>query len=328
MTRKSESNSSREVPHVFGEHRNLMGIMNPAGSASERRDTIVLMVTAGMVHQVGPFRLHVEAARALAEQNIASFRFDLSGIGESLAIGGTGTSLQRAAKEIGDAMDLLESRYGIKKFFLFGLCSGADDSFFTAQQDKRVCGAVLMDGCGYKTSRYTIHKLLGHYLRRSVSPQRWFDVVNRRIKKDAEPSMIPDGEDIREFPQQREAAVQIQSLVDRDMKLRFIYTGGVAEYYNYESQFWDMFSDVEFNQYVSTVFYPEMDHVAFLEEDRRTLIADVVKWADVNIDVNVDSSAEGTEVEAETTVSESPSPAGPFIVGPTAPDHPSPTAEY
>lgn len=282
-TNKQQDAALRETPHVFGDHRNLMGVMTlPSG---ERRETAVIMVTAGMVHQVGPFRLHVEMARELAKEDIASFRFDLSGIGESLAVGGKGGSLQRAAAEIGHAMNLIEAEYGIKEFYLFGLCSGADDSFYAAQQDNRIRGAVMMDGCGYKTSRYTMHKLLGHFLRRSVNPQKWIDVVNRRFNQDSDPSYsVPMGDDIREFPEQREAALQIQALVHRDARLRFIYTGGVAEYYNYERQFWDMFADVKFNKYVSTVFFPDMDHVAFLEEDRATLVNDVVRWAAANIE--------------------------------------------
>lgn len=286
---KSNENSAannaaaREVPHVFGDSRNLMGVMNTAGTAKAGPRTAIIMVTAGMTHQVGPFRLHVELARVLATKEIPSFRFDLSGIGESLAVGTTGDSMTRAAKEIKDAMNVLEAEYGIKNFILFGLCSGADDSFYAAQQDKRVRGVIMMDGCGYRTSRHTLHKLLGHYLRRAVSPQKWIDMVNRRFNNEVESATIPVGSDIREFPEQREAAVQIQSLVDRDTRMRFIYTGGVAEYYNYESQFWDMFADVEFNQYVSTVFFPDMDHVAFLEEDRKRLIDDIVGWTVANL---------------------------------------------
>jgi len=282
MTNEAENpvgaQEHREVPHVFGDYRNLMGVMNTAGPAEGRSDVAVIMVTAGMVHQVGPFRLHVELARSLSGQSIPSFRFDLSGIGESLAVGTAGSSLLRASAEIRDAMDLIQSQYGIEKFVLFGLCSGADDSFFAAQEDDRVHGVVMMDGCGYKTSRHTMHKLLGHYLRRAVNPQRWIDSVNRRFNEEVQPATIPMGNDIREFPEQREAALQIQKLVNRDVRMRFIYTGGVSEYYNYEQQFWDMFADVKFNQFVSTIFFPEMDHVAFLEEDRQQLIDDVTKW--------------------------------------------------
>ncbi len=59
---------------------------------------------------------------------LASFRFDLSGIGESLPIGASGCSLERATTEIRQALDWLETQHGFKQFALFGLCSGADDA--------------------------------------------------------------------------------------------------------------------------------------------------------------------------------------------------------
>ena len=281
---KHEDSEVREIPHVFGDYRNLMGVMT-LPDADTRRDTAVIMVTAGMTHQVGPFRLHVEMARALSKENIPSFRFDLTGISASLAIGGRGGTLQRAASEIGHALSLIEDRYGIKKFFLFGLCEGADDSFFATQEDPRIRGAVMMDGGGYKTSRYTMHKLLGHFLRRAVNPQKWIDVVNRRFNRESDPSFsVPMGDDIREFPEQREAALQIQSLVHRDVRLRFIYSGGVPEDGNYECQYWNMFADPTVNEYVSTICFPAMNREMFLEEDRKAIVDDVLHWADANID--------------------------------------------
>jgi len=50
----------------------------------------------------------------------------------------------------------------------------------------------------------------------------------------------PLGVDVREFPDRETATRQFQSLVRRGVRLHFIYTGGVAGYYNCARQLWDM----------------------------------------------------------------------------------------
>ena len=46
----------------------------------------------------------------------------------------------------------------------------------------------------------------------------------------------------------------------------------------FATQFKDMFSDVQFRDRVTWKFYSEMDHVAFLCEDRARLVSDIVGW--------------------------------------------------
>ena len=176
---------------LFGEHQNLVGIWTEADDHTAaidaldndaRAKTAVIMVTAGMIHHSGPFRLHVELANRLRHMGIPSLRFDLSGIGESLGIGSSGSSLDRAANEIGQAIDCIAKRYGIEKVILFGLCSGADDSIHTASVDDRVCGVVAMDGCGYRTGGYYWHRLAGHYLPRMTKLSKWTGLLVKSFK--------------------------------------------------------------------------------------------------------------------------------------------------
>ena len=86
------------------------------------------------------------------------------------------------------------------------------------------------------------------------------------------------GFDIREFPERDQAAKEIQTLVDRGVKLRFLYTGGVHDYFNHESQFRDMFHDVTFGDQVTWRHFKKFDHVATLCEDRQILIDDISQW--------------------------------------------------
>ena len=46
-------------------------------------DVAVVIVNAGLVHRVGPFRLHVILARELARSGFLAVRMDVSGLGYS-----------------------------------------------------------------------------------------------------------------------------------------------------------------------------------------------------------------------------------------------------
>jgi len=267
-----------DVPIVFGRHDNLVGIVSGLKDDRTGSETGVLMLTPGMLHNAGPFRLHVELAQALSEFGMTSLRFDLSGIGESLAVGSGQCSLDRAAHETRQAMDVLSQQFGVQKFVLFGLCSGADDSFYTALRDTRVVGLAMMDGFGYPTKRFWRHRIISHFLPRLFRWSKWRSYfANRLGRNDQTPNSLRVGDDIREFPHRDEAAQQLRRLIERDVMTRLIYTGGV-DYYNYAEQFRDMFSDVDLETNVSSVFFSDMDHVAILREDRDKLVDDVTSW--------------------------------------------------
>ena len=277
----------RDRAMVFGDHDHLVGVATLPDNSDgptplESGKPAIIMMTPGMLHHVGPNRMYVQFARRLSQEGFHSFRFDLSGIGESLAVGTSGTSLERATSEAIDAMDLLQSEFGIQNFVLFGLCSGADDSIHTALQDDRVTGAVLLDACGFRTRRYYWRRAWSHYLPRVFRPFVWSRFFrrffNRFRSENSTPGSLAVGDDIREFPDRDQAAREIQSLVDRNVKMRFVYTGGVGEYYNYENQFRDMFHDVEFGNHVSWKYFYKFDHVATLCEDRKLLLTDIVDW--------------------------------------------------
>ncbi len=276
------SHDQLDRPFVFGEYDHLVGVATLPGHADGQTPDsdrpAIIMMTPGMLHHVGPYRMYVQLARGLSKEGFLSFRFDLSGIGESLAVGTSGTSLERATSEAAAAMDLLQSEFGIEKFILFGLCSGADDSVHTALKDDRVTGAILLDACGFATKRFYWQRACSHYLPRVFKPFTWRRSLEKFLPAEDTPASLAIGDDIREFPDRDQAAKEIQSLVDRNVKMRFVYTGGVGHYYNYENQFRDMFHDVAFNDSVSWKYFQKFDHVATLCEDRKLLLTDIVDW--------------------------------------------------
>lgn len=279
-----------ETPHVFGTYDNLFGIhcesrtrssAEPSSECSSTPSkTAVLMLTAGMLSSVGPSRLHVELAKSLSHHGLSSFRFDLSGIGESLAVGSPGSSLKRAAREVQQAMDLLQLEYGYDRFMLFGLCSGADDAIVAALEDKRIIGASLMDGCGYRTRRHYVGLLRRKYIPKLFSFRKWLDLLNGILRKpNASSSTMPQGLDIREFPDREQSTREIATLIDRGVKLQFIYTSGVVDYYSYEKQFYDMFPSLQDRKEITVSYHPQWDHTVMLRDDRDELVRSVTQWS-------------------------------------------------
>lgn len=271
----------RQDASVFGRCGNLVGV-SILPEAPSQEDLCLVMLTAGMLHHVGPYRLHVDLAKRFADEGVASFRFDLSGIGESLAVGSCEDSLGRAFDETRQALDLLQEQHGFTRFILFGLCSGADDAIEVARMDQRVCGVVLMDGCGFRTIGYHWHRLLQRYLPRLLSADKVFGKLRNLLRlndPDPVPTSLAAGKDIREFPDRLTAQSQIQRLVDRGTCLRFIYTGGAHDYFNHEGQFTAMFPELRHRGRLSVSFRPQWDHVAYLPEDRQALIDEIADWA-------------------------------------------------
>lgn len=265
-----------EKPIVFGEAENLFGIVNVPEKLQS--STAVIMLTAGMLHHVGSFRFHVLLARELEKQGLLSFRFDLSGIGESLAIGGASGSLDRAADEVGQAMALLEDQYGIDNMILFGLCSGADDGWHVAKLDQRVIGLAMIDGLGYPTAAYYRRARL-EKIRKLFRPSFWGAKLRKAWQeRSLSASGLPNGTDIREFPGRDVAAQDLQHFIERGMRILACYTGGSGELINYKNQFQEMFPNIRFTASVEHEFYPEMDHVTLLKEDRKKMVERMIAW--------------------------------------------------
>jgi len=275
-----------ETAHTFGRSNNLVGIAKlaataPAIRSGQSRDLCVVMLSAGMMHNAGPYRLHVELAQSLAAFDVSSFRFDLSGIGESLAVGSSADSTTRAVDETEQAIDFLHETFGFNQFVLFGLCSGADDSLNVALADARVRGVVMLDGCGYRTPHYHFHRLIRRKLPFLLRRDKLVSQARSALglpDHAAPPASLAPGLDIREFPDRDTAQTQLQTLVDRGTSLLSIYTGGVQHYYNHADQFKRMFPNLNDRGRITVQYHRDWDHVLYLTEDRMALIGEVTDW--------------------------------------------------
>lgn len=138
---------------LFGAARSLVGIMScpPAAALDPARPALIIL-NAGIVHRVGPNRLHVTVARRLAESGFVTVRFDFSGIGESLPRPDSLPFLQSTVLEIREVMDTVTELTGVARFCLMGLSSGALASVAMALADPRVAGAVIVNPHGFADS--------------------------------------------------------------------------------------------------------------------------------------------------------------------------------
>jgi len=262
----------------FGPDLNLVGILTRPAENDVRRDApALLMLNAGLLHHVGPNRMSVELARRLAARGISSLRFDLSGLGDSESPHASKQEQDGDLRDIRDAMDFLGLKHDLHSFVLIGLCSGADNSHAVALSDRRVVGAILLDGQGY----WTLRSYIVHYLPRFFLIRVWINLARRALRssKQAIGRRSPIGQPFRRtFGPRLDVEREIQSLVNRGIQLLYIYSGGVEYYYNYHGQFFEMFKKLDPHGRIDVEYYPEADHIYTLAEDRERMYTRAIDW--------------------------------------------------
>lgn len=178
----------KEKAILFGSASSLVGIVTEPSLAPRGRTLpAVVILSAGILHRVGPNRLYVKMARALAATGFVVFRFDFSGIGDSSIRCDSAPFEKSAVSETQEAMSLLVSTMNIETFVLMGICSGADVAFKTACCDDRVAGIVGING--YYLEEYPAKKLRSYvkrriqrsyYLNRLLNYKSWWRVIAGR----------------------------------------------------------------------------------------------------------------------------------------------------
>jgi len=116
----------------FGARGQLFGILTTPISKTDCVMPTILLLNAGSVHHVGPQRLYVVLARALAVQGFPSFRIDFEGIGDSDLQNVSNENHPYQASALQDtesALCFLSEQFHAVKFVLTGICSGAYTAF-------------------------------------------------------------------------------------------------------------------------------------------------------------------------------------------------------
>ncbi len=274
----------REQAFLLGPRQSLVGILTePADpQAGENRPTFVIL-NAGIIHRVGPSRMNVLLARALASAGHDVLRFDLSGLGDSEPRPDGLAPFEAALADVREAIDWLETRRGARSIVLVGLCSGADHSLLYGGRDRRVRGLILIDPSTPRTRRYYVR----HYGPRLIRPSVWFNVVlgrHLRVRRLAA-RLAGRGDPATYRPDLQSPEVHAilesayRAALDQGVRLLMVFTSGLEHRLNYREQVLDAFPDVAFGDRLRLEYLQGADHTFTSEVHRSRLIGIATEWA-------------------------------------------------
>ena len=261
----------------FGPDNGLTGILaEPHESVRVADAPVALILNAGIVHNIGPFRLHVDIARMLAAAGFSSLRIDVSGLGDSETRTGKFVGNNRAKQDAVDAMNYLAEHNDNNRFVVVGLCSGAFNAHQVAISDPRVVGTALFDGIVFRT--------LGFYFRhyaRMARPRFWRNAIKRRMigepaAYEAAGESLGESEFFELDNTRDEVAEEISGLVDRGVRMLFMYTDGYDDIAS-ASQFKAMFG-IKPNDQVQVEYFNQAEHTFRLKHNRNAACERLTDW--------------------------------------------------
>jgi dienelactone hydrolase len=260
----------KESACQFGELRHLAGVLTEPSASS--RNIAVVLVSAGLAPKYGPFRLYADLARQLSTEGFLTLRFDLGGIGDSRQAHTSSSLSDRTKRDIAAAVDYLASRFPLHGIVLGGLCSGAEDAFRSAELDSRVTGVVMIDPFAYRTSGWHWRHLLYRARRRLLRAVGVYRPLAPPTRTKESKYTIA-----YKYMDRAESRRILKTLVERRVRVHFIYTGGAYELFNHEHQLKAMFRDIDFEGLVTLTYLPHLDHTQLLFGDRITIVRTVVR---------------------------------------------------
>jgi pimeloyl-ACP methyl ester carboxylesterase len=269
---------------LFGENKSLVGVItDPEPFDPSRRPLGVIILNAGLIHRVGPNRLHVQIARRLAANGCVVLRFDYSGIGDSEARRDNTPFAKLAIAETQQAMDLLAASRGVERFVLMGICSGADNALRTASIDQRVAGLVLIEGYSVPTRGYLVHS----YKKKLLNPRSWlrllvgkselwslFREVSSRPDESESEGEVADSV----LPSRTEVVAQLDVVLKRGVEICFIFSATSSAYYQYCKLLRPRVRLLAPGQKSRIEIFPASDHVFTLLSNQARLIGIVQTW--------------------------------------------------
>lgn len=201
----------------------------------------LVLFNAGVVHRIGPHRVHVKLARALAERGVPSLRFDLHGLGDSAAGDGSLDYARQVTADLRVALDELGRACGSTRFSLLGFCSGVLPSVHCALADERVRQVVLFDGIDVTTSRARRRRLLLRMRAHALEPRAYARAVWRgfqglrgalRLATPAAQQRVVEPM----FPRPIDLAAALSELVARGVDVHVVHAGSDHGEVNYAQQ--------------------------------------------------------------------------------------------
>lgn len=275
-----------ESTFLFGAPTPLVGTFSRPEAHVAPAATGVLLLNAGVISRVGPHRMNVTLARALAALGYPCLRFDLSGLGDSPRSASSLPYEQQAIVDIQSAMDRLQALSGVQRFVLIGFCSGADNGYTTALRDPRLAGLVMFDPYAYPTPLTHLLRIVARLHDAGIvhTARAWLTRLWRRTTA-PRPAANPDHDDApanaassRIVPAKAAFAQGMSQLLARGCQLYLIYSGSFLYTYNHRRQFAMNFWAWPALKAVRCDYLPEVDHVIGECRAQALLQQRLVQW--------------------------------------------------
>jgi pimeloyl-ACP methyl ester carboxylesterase len=266
---------------LFGDRGDLVGIRSTPAQA-QPATLACLFPNVGLAHRIGPHRLNVRLARHLAQEGITSLRFDLSGMGDSQASRSSAHFMEQAVRDMKAAMDHMERAYGIRRFLVFGICSGAVNGYMISLADDRVVGVLMYDGFRYPSWMARLSN--GWQLTRSLTFRSAMGKVVRRLRRGLDKSEGPSDVTLIDVgvdevaPSASDFAQAMDQLVARGVSVYFIFSGGTRVKDSGLAEL-SQFKRDSFVRHVRYEFMPDLDHTATPVAAQQKLMGVVASWA-------------------------------------------------
>lgn len=169
--------SWREQPVVFEcDGDSLIGIIDHPERPIE---TGVVIIVGGPQYRAGSHRQFTLLARQLAEQGIASIRFDYRGMGDSE---GDMRNFEDIDADINAAIDTFTTQTpGIKQIVLWGLCDAASAALYYGHTDPRVKGMILLNPWVHTEAGAARARLKHYYIDRLLSKAFWTKLLSGKV---------------------------------------------------------------------------------------------------------------------------------------------------
>ena len=172
----------RERALRYGPGGHMSGVLCEPLTAT--RGPLVIILNTGRDPRYGVARFGVDFARYLARAGLASFRFDFSGLGDSIGTRGAEDTLSSLfdtdrSNDISAAADELQS-HGYHRFALHGLCSGAYHALRGCLVDSRIDTLLLVNFPAFDSKKVYRGSPTTYYLSRMGLNKTWTRFVPGR----------------------------------------------------------------------------------------------------------------------------------------------------
>lgn len=274
----------QEQTLILGPYKTIAGVFTPASNNIESHtSTALLCLTAGMLHHVGPHRLHVLLARALAKHGISTFRFDFSGIGDSAIRPDDMPANAASIQEINEVISELEQR-GFTRFILFGICSGAAQALKAAIGNSKVVGLILINVASDPSEGDANPQIAAqYYLKRSIwNPQAWKNLFTGRVKYRELITTLYyailhkiKGRDKNALTMQDSLQRGLQPYIDQGISILMALSDRHAQFYELHRKAFDSQQDANFKTSINA----ETDHMFTSLSAQQSLIEEVCQWS-------------------------------------------------